>query len=878
MKLKSIIINEWRKIDSIEIQELSDAVNLVAGPNEAGKSTVFEAVRFALFESHKGKAQYKEAIRPSRGGTPQVDLAFDVDGKNYRIQKQFLTKPSAILSGDSIGRLNGQEAENKLCEILGLDAQGGRTALGNDQMGMWPLLWVQQGRSTSPPSDDLNDGTRNSLQATLGDEVADLATGDRSNALLERVEREYARFWTKTGQISSGGELGQVQSQLENARNSHQTIVKKRESIDHTIDDLRSAEAAEKNIQPRLEKLNKELANAREGQQKVDGLKNELTSAKTAFITAQAACEAADNKLAARKKLAQEISDLDESLGKLAKENAGIQDDIERKRESLEAAKTAVTDGEKAVEKIQGIAQKAKESSRRSQLESTLSTQKESLAKAEEQQKLMDDANQLLSNLKINKESLKKIEELQHQLENVTAQLRGASARIRVEAVQDVVVDGEKLPGKQSVERTFDNDGELDIENIAHIKVMPGGTGGLRKLREKKADVQQALTQSLQAAGVEDPRAAHKAFQKVQEAEQQRKQATALIESFAPAGLDSLRADVKKLTDNLKNLPDIPDNLPPEKQAEEELNKARQTLDAARKKRDQLQEELNGFQIRAERLSTQQENVSESLTAKQAEAQALPKEDVLAANHREALGRRDNAKARVDELKEQISQAGGETLGSDIKRLEKAVSNLVTERDRLSGQIAAHRKALGEHRGESLHEQLQEAATEVGRLEREYERVKAIAEAIKLLHEKLLDARREARVRYVEPVIEQVKPFLTTIFEDRNLELSEDWQITGVRTADEQLEHFDWLSGGAKEQLSILVRLGLAKVLAGESTLPVILDDALVSSDADRLRRMIQALGRAANGLQLIIFTCHPEAYDAVGADVTIRLKEGGLA
>ena len=39
-------------------------------------------------------------------------------------------------------------------------------------------------------------------------------------------------------------------------------------------------------------------------------------------------------------------------------------------------------------------------------------------------------------------------------------------------------------------------------------------------------------------------------------------------------------------------------------------------------------------------------------------------------------------------------------------------------------------------------------------------------------------------------------------------------------------EDFDDLSGGAREQVSILVRLALAEVLGEDEPLPVVLDDA----------------------------------------------------
>ena len=82
----------------------------------------------------------------------------------------------------------------------------------------------------------------------------------------------------------------------------------------------------------------------------------------------------------------------------------------------------------------------------------------------------------------------------------------------------------------------------------------------------------------------------------------------------------------------------------------------------------------------------------------------------------------------------------------------------------------------------------------------------------------------------------------------------------------------DLLSGGAREQLSVIVRLGLAEVLGDGERLPVVLDDALVNSDPARLARMLKVLYRAAKRLQVVVFTCHEVAFDGLGATRVFRL------
>ncbi|HTM78162.1 MAG TPA: SbcC/MukB-like Walker B domain-containing protein, partial [Devosia sp.] len=84
-----------------------------------------------------------------------------------------------------------------------------------------------------------------------------------------------------------------------------------------------------------------------------------------------------------------------------------------------------------------------------------------------------------------------------------------------------------------------------------------------------------------------------------------------------------------------------------------------------------------------------------------------------------------------------------------------------------------------------------------------------------------------------------------------------------------QDEEVERLSGGMREQLSVLTRLAFARLLArdGHPT-PVILDDALVYSDDDRIERMFDALHRQAQDQQILVFSCRQRAFAKLGGTV----------
>jgi uncharacterized protein YhaN len=128
-------------------------------------------------------------------------------------------------------------------------------------------------------------------------------------------------------------------------------------------------------------------------------------------------------------------------------------------------------------------------------------------------------------------------------------------------------------------------------------------------------------------------------------------------------------------------------------------------------------------------------------------------------------------------------------------------------------------------------------------------------------------------------VIERARPYLDALLPGRRLRMDENWHVVGLGAGDVE-EEFEALSGGAKEQVSILVRLALAEVLGQKEPLPVVLDDCLVNTDRVRLGEMMRILYRASRKHQIIVFSCHDVDFDRLGEtrrfELTASARYGG--
>lgn len=147
-----------------------------------------------------------------------------------------------------------------------------------------------------------------------------------------------------------------------------------------------------------------------------------------------------------------------------------------------------------------------------------------------------------------------------------------------------------------------------------------------------------------------------------------------------------------------------------------------------------------------------------------------------------------------------------------------------------------------------------------------YEREVAV---LQRLRSALETARGHARETYLLPVMNELRPLLGLLFDDVAITFDEKTLLPHRIVRMGQEEDVDRLSGGMREQLSVLTRLAFAQLLARDGRpAPVILDDALVYSDDDRIEKMFDALHRQAREQQIIVFSCRQRAFQKLGGNV----------
>ena len=141
-----------------------------------------------------------------------------------------------------------------------------------------------------------------------------------------------------------------------------------------------------------------------------------------------------------------------------------------------------------------------------------------------------------------------------------------------------------------------------------------------------------------------------------------------------------------------------------------------------------------------------------------------------------------------------------------------------------------------------------------------------------LLYATMKEERDAARRAYVAPLKEKIERLGRLVFDSSfEVEVTEDLSVAS-RTMEGSNVPFESLSGGTKEQISLISRLACAMTISNDGGASLILDDALGYTDPERLKLMGAVLAKAGKECQIIILTCVPDRYNNVGEATVVRL------
>jgi len=234
---------------------------------------------------------------------------------------------------------------------------------------------------------------------------------------------------------------------------------------------------------------------------------------------------------------------------------------------------------------------------------------------------------------------------------------------------------------------------------------------------------------------------------------------------------------------------------------------------------------------------------------------------------------------RIATAESQLLLANPAFVAQDIQRLRLSLQSIQDDHQKRHEAILVLQNTLEVAGAQGLEEQQQEVSGDLSRAEKRKSELARRAAALSLLCEKLETKRHATLQRLQAPLLQRLQHYLQLLFPGSTMELDEGLSpaklIRSQVTGQTEVGSVEALSFGAREQLGLISRFAYADLLAsaGKPTL-LILDDALVHSDEERLAQMKRVIFDASQRHQVLLFTCHPYTW----RDLGVSIREIGLS
>ncbi len=484
--------------------------------------------------------------------------------------------------------------------------------------------------------------------------------------------------------------------------------------------------------------------------------------------------------------------------------------------------------------------------------------------------------------IQVTDESLQRIRQATEIAHQANAQLRVAATRISFDIPSDrlagIEADGAPLTDPpatvEAVEPVV-----ITIPKRGRILIEPAVADRdqlLRAEREAKAELHAALS-AVDAQSLADAQILRDQRRDLEVTANAARQE---LERLTPSGsAPTLQPRIDELRQALEALPSEEDTvqLPQRDHAEAALDSAQTELQKARDEERIAREAVNVRARAVSELSVEVrtlENTVDSQTELIERRHERLRSDAEAVSDQQRAAASGTAAQAVTEQQQTVSALEEDWSASARTQLEARISRLETAIKQRAGyrvdsriESVRLRERIEVHDSAGIDEAIEHTQHELEQATRQRDRLSRELEVLDLLGDTLRAAESEAKERYLAPVVNRVHPYLQMLFPNAEINMDEDLNITGMSRRAGYEESFDHLSIGTQEQIAVLVCLAFAEMLVDQGApAAVILDDALVFSDDQRMRLMFDILSHAAQSVQIVVFTCREQLFEGLGA------------
>ncbi len=865
--LRRIAVDGFRKFrEPMAIEGLTDGLNIVIEPNETGKSTVLEALRAAFFVRHGTKNQLAQSFAPyGEAVGPEIQVSFDADGAQWTVTKRFLRGASIEVTGPQ-GRAQGEEAEARLHALLGSVRDTSQKGDAGTY-GALGLLWVAQAEAlaVTGPGQIVRDTVRSTLEA----EVGSIMGGPAYMRVRTRIDEQYGRYWSPTGQ--KRGRQNEARERVDQAEAAARDASERLAGLERTFSELESARA-------RLKVVHREIADDTDVQTRKD-LAASLETARAAaqiLATRRAEHEAISAKMRSledlvdrHRKATDERNNAELALGVARTRRADVLDGLAMAKLRLADARSALEAARTARQEARLALSTGEDLLRASRRRSAVAAARARHAELIDLERLQAEAAALATTL-ISTKAMEALDANERLVAEARA-LRAAGAT-RITLVGDaagVSIDGEPMA---LGERALTGETRVRLGSAELVITPPAGAASAEGALASALERQRSALLELEVESLSAARARNDA---ARDAASELRTTAARIAAVTPAdeivGLSAGPEALKLfVADSIDEGDMVEAAIPDITLLSTNLESADTALARAEGAQESAVDALRRLEQDDAPLASAEAGAASTLANASTQIESIegrPEFPTLAADV--ARAREQTAEAAV-KLEEAARDATAhdpavitrkiETIDARTKAAGEARTKLEMDEARLEGTIESEG-------GKGLADREAGAREEAEAARAALQRITEEADTLKLLRDTLDEARDETSAKFVGPVAKRAKRHIERLLPGCDLSFSEDFTLEAVVRGGIS-EGCSDLSRGTQEQLAVLTRIAFADMLLDQGRpVSLILDDPLVYADDARLDLMVEILSEVAERMQVIVLTCRDRTFRHVAAN-----------
>lgn len=881
MRFHDIELQHVRAIDSLSITGLADrGVTVISGENESGKTTIAKAIHVALTTKWKSRAAEATSLSSHNSQEkPRVKVRMELDGYEFTLDKIFgTTKDTGTIvtvHSPTAEVLKDDQAEQWLAARM----------QSADTKNLWQVFVAEQGQAQKTLSLGGFAHVTSALQSASGQR----ADTPEEIGLFEAVQAEYDKYYQKNGKEKKL--LTEVDARLKEAQQAHAEKAARVKEFDSLNVKAARNEESQRNQRELLPEAKEEVDRWAAALEELEKFRDAVNQATEVSVASSKQLESAKEAKVERENLIEKAKETaDEAAAKAAK--------VAELKEPFEAESAAL---KKAQESRDAVANTYREARKREELaaaEVTLGEKRSLVAalsqrvsKVEKLREQLAEHKEVIARNNVTDTALEKLLGCEREVTTSAAILKASSPSVQLTAKKktQVSVDGESVelsPEAEAVERAVTKPLAVDVGDVT-VAIQPGDGSESHQRRLEKA--KQLMREQLEAVGVDSVTAAQEAHSRRREAEKAKFQVEASIDAVSDGAeyhqlteeLDNAKEEVRVYGERYRELAGeaAPENI--------DVAEAKERLEAAGRQRREAEAERDNADLRLSKLEKRPAHAAYTEASSQLEGlrstEKVWSESLMQAREKatdaEIFAAVENRQRDFEKAEKLLAEKRAELAKRDADDVEASLAGARQRKETLEQRLAKlehERQEIAVHLEYfvSANEDLAAAESAVQRAEREQQSLRRRALAAKVLHQAMSEARSESRDALAEPLLRKMDEYGGSVFGPyTEFVMNSNLEIESRSNADGKFKVTE-LSGGAQEQLDILLRLAVAGVMEGGQGAPVIIDDALGYSDEHRLRKMNNALSKAGRDMQVIVLTCDESRFDRVTGAEFLQIQD----